>query len=201
MTLKTINFRNKISFDTQKEREVKIMILLLSVLMSSLIFGIALANQNKELFISIYNKISDSENSFFYIFINSFIINSVLLFIIFSSGFSSIGIPAVISVIVIKALSIGSYSAFFVSEYSLTGIGIYMLTLFPSNIITFVLLLLASDYSIMQSIDILHLINDKNEYDGISVRRYIYKNIIISCFMLFAAFTDALLLTLFGKYL
>lgn len=201
MTLKTINFRNRISVDSQQEREVKIMILLIAVFMSSVILGISLTAQNKELFISVYEKNLKEQNPFVEIFFNSLIVNLILLVIIFVSGFSSIGIPAVITVIIIKALSIGSYCTYFVSGYSLTGIGMFLLSIFPSNIIFMVLLLLASDYSIIQSIDILNLINDNNQNEKIRIRRFIYKNIIISVFMLFGALTEALFVSMFGSFI
>ena len=58
MTLKTINLRNRISLDAQQEREVKTMIILLSVFVSALIFGISLSNQNKEIIADVLNNIN-----------------------------------------------------------------------------------------------------------------------------------------------
>ena len=58
MTLKTINLRNRISLDAQQEREVKTMIILLSVFISALIFGISLTNQNKEIIADVFNNIN-----------------------------------------------------------------------------------------------------------------------------------------------
>ena len=75
MTLKTINLRNRISLDVQQEREVKTMIILLSVFVSALIFGISLSNQNKEIIADVFNNINKDSDVFTDIFIKSFFVN------------------------------------------------------------------------------------------------------------------------------
>ena len=200
MTLKTINFRKKLNLESQQEREVKIMIILLSVFFSAIIFGISLTNQNKEFFISIFNNIYYDTKSFTVVLFNSFIINILLLIIIFVSGFSSIGIPSIIFSIVLKGFGIGSCCAYYVSEFGMSGIGMYLLTAFPSNIIYAVALLFSSDFSILQSVDILSLIYEKNQ-NNILLRKYIYKNIIISLIILLGSISESFFIIIFGNLL
>lgn len=198
MTLKTINLRNRISLDAQQEREVKTMIILLSVFISALIFGISLTNQNKEIIADVFNNINKDSEVFTDIFIKSFFTNFILLIIIFIAGFSSIGIPSVMFSIIIKAFCIGCSCACFVSEYGLSGIGVFLLTVFPSNIIYVVTLLLASDLSILQSIDILSLIYEKNQ-NKILIRKYIYKILIFVILILVGAVSESFLHIIFSK--
>ena len=196
MTLKTINLRNRISLDAQQDREVKTMIILLSVFISALIFGISLTNQNKEIIADVFNNINKDSHVFTDIFIKSFFANLILLIIIFIAGFSSIGITAVVLSIVIKAFAIGCSCSFFVSECGLSGIGMFLLTVFPSNIIYVVTLLLASDLSILQSIDILSLIYEKNQ-NKIMIRKYIYKILIFVILILVGAVSESFLYIIF----
>ncbi len=199
MTLKTINFRNRININSGQEREVKIMIILLSIFMSGIIFGIGFTANNSENLINYFDKFIFEDNSFSSVFFNSVLINSLFLIIIFISGFSSIGIPAVILTIVLKGVTIGIFSAILVCQYTLSGIGIYLLSYFPTNIIYAVTLLLSSDYSIIQSMDILSLIYENSFNEKIQIRKFVYKNIVLIFLILIASISDGLLMILFGN--
>lgn len=198
MTLKTINFRNKINLDLQQEREVKIMIILLSVFLSSIIFGISLTTHNKDMMIKIFNSLFNDSDSFLKAFFDSLIINLTLVVIIFISGFSCIGIPTVALPVILKGLGIGSYCAYMVSEFGLSGIGIYLLTSFTPNIIFVVVLLFASDIGILQSVDILSLIYEKNQ-NMVLIRKYVYKNLFLIILIIIGSISEAFFKTVFGN--
>ena len=198
MTLKTINFRSKINLDLQQEREVKIMIILLSVFFSSIIFGISLTTYSKETMINVFNSLFNEADSFLTAFFNSSIINLTFVVIIFVSGFSCIGIPTVVLPVILKGLGIGSYCTYMVSEFGMSGIGIYLLTSFVPNIIFVVAFLFASDIGILQSVDILSLIYDKNQ-NKVLIRKYVYKNLFLIISVIIGSISEAFFKTVFGN--
>lgn len=199
MTLKTVSFRNNIHIENKQEREVKIMIILLSVFIGAIILGVSLAQNNLVFLRNIYFSFYDIDFSFGIIFGNTLIVNLLLFSIVVISGFSIIGCPSVIAVLLLKGFSIGCVCLVLLTEYGLSGIGLYLLIIFPSNIISVVLLLLASEFSIAQSFDIISVIYDRNKEIKIQFRRILYKNMILTFIMIISSLSESLLFMIFGK--
>ena len=200
MTVKTIRIKNKSSAEPSNEREVRLIIILLSLFASAMIFGagsINLTNPSSEIInILEYCLTTKNELSLFKIIFNSFCSNTIPLVLIFLSGFSYIGIPFTIVLFAIKGLSLG-YIAGYLFSVSAKGIGYYLVTIFPANIIYFTILIINVLYSYIMTKDIVLCISDKKKLQGNTLKNYTIRFLIIMLLSVTAALIEGIFTKLY----
>ena len=200
MTVKTIRIKNKSSREPSNEREVRVIIILLSLFASAMIFGagsINLTNPSSETInILEYCLTIKNELSLFKIILNSFCSNTIPLVLIFLSGFSYIGIPFTIALFAIKGLSLG-YIAGYLFSVSAKGIGYYLVTIFPANIIYFTILIINVLYSYIMTKDIVLCISDKKKLQENTLKNYTIRFLIIMLLSVTAALIEGLFTKLY----
>ncbi len=200
MTVKTIRIKNKSSAEPSNEREVRLIIILLSLFASAMIFGagsINLTNPSSEIInILEYCLTTKNELSLFKIIFNSFCSNTIPSVLIFLSGFSYIGIPFTIVLFAIKGLSLG-YIAGYLFSVSAKGIGYYLVTIFPANIIYFTILIINVLYSYIMTKDIVLCISDKKKLQGNTLKNYTIRFLIIMLLSVTAALIEGLFTKLY----
>ena len=193
MTVKTIRIKNKSSADPSNEREVRLIIILLSLFASAMIFGagsINLTNPSSETInILEYCLTTKNEISLFRIIFNSFCSNTIPLLLIFLSGFSYIGIPFTIALFAIKGLSLG-YIAGYLFSVSAKGIGYYLVTILPANTIYFTILIINVLHSYIMTRDIVLCISEKKTIQENALRNYIIRFLIILILSLTASLIE-----------
>ena len=91
--------------------------------------------------------ISKNQNEFVDIIIDSFISNGILMFTNVFLAFSLIGYPLLIWLPCIKGIGLGAFAGYLYSAYKITGLGYYILTVFPGAIVSTVALIIACNDS------------------------------------------------------
>lgn len=197
MTVKAIRIKNRINLTPEKDREVKAMIIMLAVFAATMIIGagsaVFTAEKSDLNNIIVYWLTMRTEWNIAQMFINSLVLSLSLLFVIFVSGFSCIGIPVAVSVPILKGIGTGYIAGYLFSYYSAKGIGYYLLSILPSNIISVACLLTACNYSVFLSNDIAACLSGKKTTNDNFIRSYIYKFFILFIFTSFSALADAIL--------
>ena len=193
MTVKTIRIKNKSATDSEKEREVRIIIILLSLFASAMIFGAGSINltapSSETIKIIEYFLTTKNELSLFQIIFNSFCLNTVTLVLIFLSGFSYIGIPFTLAIFAVKSISLG-YIAGYLFSVSAKGIGYYLVTIFPANTIYFTILIINVLHSYIMTRDIVLCISEKKTIQENALRNYIIRFLIILILSLTASLIE-----------
>lgn len=203
--VRSLNFNLE---NINKSKEIftkkKVFYLLLFIFTIGLMYGsILLQNKSENLFslldiiqqTSAKNKIDDS---FIKIMISSFSSSLIFLFIIFLSGFSSIGQPCPFIILFLKGLSVGSCISYFYLTYSFKGLLYVLIIIIPSTFIVIFTLILSSKESIKLSNLLFNTFLSKNIISIKTLKLYIIKNMILVCFLLVSAFLDGLLAVLFA---
>ena len=194
MTVKAIRIQNRINSTPEKDREVRLIIILLSIFTASMIIGagcINLQNNSSDIIISHYWFSLRNTQNLINVFLNSMSVNIILMFIVFFSGFSCIGMPLSVITLTIKGLGLG-YISGYLFTLSAKGIGYYLINIIPSNIIIVTCLIIITIYSITMSQDITMCISDNKKLPENQIKIYIKKFIIIIVITITACFTDAL---------
>lgn len=193
MTVKAVRIKNILFCVPEKEREVRILILITAVFTASMIVGAGCVNfiDSTSLTEKTINFWLSERNqqTFIQIFINSFIINIMPLSAIFLCGLSCVGFPFVSAIFIIKGLSLG-YIAGYLFSLSAKGIGYYLINIVPANLIFISGLFITTMHSIQMTNDITMCINDKKKLSEKCIRNYIIRFIIIIIITAFASFTD-----------
>ncbi|MBQ8209699.1 MAG: stage II sporulation protein M [Clostridia bacterium] len=180
MKIKTIRFNKKAEFTTEQEKMIKNMIITVALFAAGVIIGAGIMGKGssnvflsdfKSVFTIFINKRTDLK--FYEIFFNSFIINFVFIAAVFCAGLSCIGLPVVISAPVIKGIGYGMLSGYLLTEYSMNGVGYYLLTILPSGVMFMAILLLASSSAWILSKELLAIIFEKKQPDSTAVITYI----------------------------
>ncbi len=96
-------------------------------------------------------------------FIGQFVTNMLLVLLIFSQGFSIIGIPIIYLCAFIKGFQIGFSAALFIFTYQLKGILGIIITLIPQVILDCIPIFIISIISIELCILIIHRVNNGNK--------------------------------------
>ena len=194
MTIKTLNIQNKLNSDMEISREVRTIIILISVFTASMIIGSGSVNlqQNSADIIKFteYWIITRSDLNFLRIIIISFMTNFIFNLIIFISGFNCMGTPLNLILLIIKGLGYG-YTAGYLFTQSAKGIGYYIINIVPANIIFITCIILNITYSIILSGDIRTCISENIKLNENSINNYIKKFIIINIIILFACIIEA----------
>ncbi len=198
MKIKALNFKKFNSLKYESDREVKGLIITLSVFAAAMIIGagtLKYTSENMYEYSDIFNRYITmrSYEKIYTIFLNSVSVNLFFLFLINFAGLSCIGIPFIVLTILIKALGAGFFSGYLFSQFSMSGIGYYLITILPGAVISNAALLFASNNSAFLSADIFSVTLSKKQPDGNIIKNHLKKNIIILILCIIASIIDCVL--------
>lgn len=206
MTIKAVRIKKNISLAPENEREVKIMIIILALFSAGMIIGAGIMKNytaSEDLAVTFKNIFSvftqnRAENSAVKIFFNSLSINIIFIAILFFSGLNLLGIPIVISIPIIRGFGYGMLSGYLINTYKMNGLGYYLLTIFPGNVVAVVALLLSCVTAIIMSSDILSVVFNKKQSDKTITVSYLkhYLFYFVSCIV--ASSIDTILVKIFS---
>lgn len=208
MTIKAVRIKKNIALTQEKEREVKIMLIILALFAAGMIIGASIMKDYtvsddltvtfKNIF-SIFTQ-SRSGNNAATIFLNSFSVNIIFMAVLFFSGINLLGIPIVISMPIIRGLGYGMLSGYLINTYRMNGLGYYLLTIFFGGVIAVITLSLSCMTSIIMSSDILAVVFNKKQADKSAIISYL-KHYLFFFFGCVVASTIDTVLVKFFSYL
>lgn len=140
------------------------------------------------------------ELSAFDIFCSSFASGFIFVFLSFLLSFTAWGMFALPLLCAFKGFGVGLSSAYMFSQYSVTGIGFYILVILPATVLFLFAFLMSLKESFAQSILLLR-VYFSSTYDAFLLRRtktYLFRNCVILIFVAFSAVIDMLLWVLFA---
>lgn len=202
MTIKAFNFKKINSIKNNYDREVKGMIITLALFAAAMIIGAGTLKYTSD-YIGDYTDIFDmyalmrSNEKMYTIFFNSISVNLFFILLINFAGLSCIGIPLTVFIIILKGLGLGYFSGFLFSEFSMSGIGYYLITVLPGAVISNTALLLACNNSAFLSADILAVILSKKQPDENIIKNYLKKSAVIIAICIIASIIDSVLVKAF----
>ena len=203
MKIKTINFKKFHNLDYEKEREVKGLIIAAALFTSGMIIGAGLFRSTPEN-ISEFSEIFDNfiltrtDETVLQLFFNSLIINLTFILISFFAGMSCFGFPITVILPVIKGFGYGVIAGYLFSEYTMSGIGYYLLTILPGGIISNATLLYICNEACFLSADTLMIVLGKKQADKNKTILYVKKILLLIMITVFSSFLDSLLVKAFS---
>ena len=204
MKIKAIRLRKNNELSSEKDREVKGMIIFLALFAAGVIVGAGLFRNGGSETVNELSQIfgtfaSARENQKIYVtFLNSLTINLVFLCLPFIFGLGCVGLPVSVIVTVIKGLGLGVIAGYMFSNFAMSGIGYYLLTIFPGAVIADSLLLLACNCSLFMSADILSVMLSKKQAGANMLTDYLKKYVILLAGTLIASAADSILTKAFS---
>ncbi|MBR3867714.1 MAG: stage II sporulation protein M [Clostridia bacterium] len=198
MTIKAINFKKINSLRNESDREVKGMIITLALFAAAMIIGSGTLKNTSDYigdYSDIFNSyiIMRSDEKIYTVFFNSVSVNLFFILLINFAGLSCVGIPLTVFIILIKGLGFGFFSGFLFSEFSMSGIGYYLITVLPGAVISNTAILLACNNSAFMSADILAVTLSKKQPDENIVKNYLKKSTLITAICIIASIIDSVL--------
>lgn len=203
MTIKAFNFIKINNLKNKNDREVKGMIITLALFAAGMIIGAGLlkytSNNNNE-FITIFNEyaIMRTEQKAFRTFLNSLAVNLFFIFLINFAGLSCIGIPITVFITLIKGIGLGFFAGYLFSQFSMSGIGYYLITVLPGAVVSNTALLLACNSAVFLSADILAIVLIKKQSDENLIKNYLKKNMLLIIICITASMIDCILIKAFS---
>lgn len=203
MTIKAFNLKKINNIKSESDREVKGLIITVALFAAAVIIGAGTLKQS-----SVYaNEYSDffcqylmnrANEKIYTIFFNSISLNLLLLLLINFAGLCCIGIPVLILTVLLKGFGFGFFAGYLFSQFSINGIGYYLITVFPGAVISNTALLIVSNNSVFLSSDILSVSLAKKQADANLIKNYIKQNMIIIAAYIIASIIDCILIKAFG---
>ena len=203
MKINAIKFRKAEIVSRINDREVKGAIILVSMFAAGMIFGAGvwrINNRNTQIAGNLLSELiaMRSDSSFFSIFINGIIFNSVFLLVIIMFGYSCYGSLFAFIVPMIRGVGYGIFSGYLYSEFLMNGIGYYLLTVFPSAVICNTLMILASDTACFSSLDILSVIIGKKQADASMLGKNLRTVVIYIAFLVLSSLLECVTIKAFA---
>lgn len=204
MKIKAIRIKNNIGFSPEKDREIKGMIIAISLFASGMIIGAGILRSGAVDSISDFSYLFDSYTSarasqnILTTFFNSLIVNLLFVGTAFCSGVSCIGLPLSVSLPVIRGLGTGMLAGYLYKNYAMSGIGYYLLTIFPGAVISVSAMLVACNISSFMSVDILATVISKKQPNSKDFTDYMKKYLFILIVTVGASVADCVLTKAFS---
>lgn len=129
---------------------------------------------------------------------NSFFKSAVMLILTYSAGLCAVGTPVIYAVPIISGIGIGAISSHMYSAFSLKGIGYCALMVYPSKVVTTVIMITACTFSSVMSMKMLKTLMIGEE--ELNYRNYNFKYLVLLMFSTVAALIDTVLNLLFAGY-
>ncbi|MBO5935498.1 MAG: stage II sporulation protein M [Clostridia bacterium] len=198
MTIKAFNFKKIKGLKKESDREVKGLIITVSLFAAAMIIGAGtFKNTTAEIsdFTTFFNNYisTRSEQKLYTVFFNSLFFNSIILTVINFAGLSCAGVPVIVFIILLKGLGAGVFSGLLFSQFSINGIGYYLITILPVSVISNSALLMACNDSIFLSADILSVSLAKKQADATIIMNHLKKNIVLLGLCILASALDCIL--------
>lgn len=173
---------------------------------SGLIIGAISGNGNSEIsekiakitttFVS-----SRNDNGLFELIVNSFLSNSLLLFINVFLAFSLIGYPLLIWLPCIKGIAIGAIAGYLYSVYKLTGLGYCILTIFPGAIVSTVALIIACNDSCEYSKNaFMKALRGRGQYEKDETKIYLIRQLVLIGICIVSSIIDSVFSLAFSRF-
>lgn len=203
MTVKAIKLKKLGNLQPEKDREVKGGIIAVALFAAGMIIGSGMLRSETDSIISVV-EIFDSfvaqrlENKVSEILVNSLCVNIVCIILAFVSGCSCIGLPLAVALPVVKGLGTGFLGGYLFSQFAMSGIGYYLLTILPGAVISNSLLIIMCNSACFMSVDILAVVLSKKQPEDCSIKLYIKKFLIILLIASVASLLDCLLAKAFS---
>ena len=203
MKIKTIKFKKSGIIDTEKDREVKGLIIAVALFAASMIIGAGVF-RNESSFTAEFSEIfsnfilARSNESAPELFFNSLSLNLFFIVIANFVGMSCIGFPVAVSLPVIKGFGYGFVAGYLLSKYSMSGFGYYLLTVLPGGILANAALLIICNDACFLSADILAVVLAKKQVDSNIIVNYIKRVLFLIMLTVGASIIDCLLAKAFG---
>ena len=196
MKIETIRIKRNLRISEQNDREVKSAIIIISLFCASMIIGAGIfrindINSFDNIFELIFAK--KSEAPILKLFFNSISVNFTLLFTTFFCGLSCFGLPIISAIPILQGLGYGIIAGFLIKNYSFSGMGYYLLIIFPSALIIVTTTVLSCCNATVSSFDTLSTMFAKSQSDSSKIIHYIRKFLILSGITVIAALIDAIL--------
>lgn len=203
MTIKAFNFKKINTLKNENDREVKGMIITLALFAAGMIIGAGLLKYSLNItddFITIFNEYATmrTKQKAYITFFNSLSVNLLFIFLINFSGLSCIGIPFTVFITLTKSIGIGYFAGYLFSQFSMSGVGYYLLTVLPGAVLSNTALLLAYNSAVFQSADILAIILLKKQSDENLIKNYLKKTAILTIICIIASIIDCVLIKAFS---
>ena len=197
MTIKTIKFKKIGNSDPGKDREVKGLIIAAALFASGMIIGAGLLRStafNNADFASLFENFVQirAEQKIYQSFINTLSLNLIFVFIINFAATSCVGIPLSVVIPVIKGFGTGIIAGYLFSEFTINGIGYYLLTILPGNIFCNTALILACNDACFLSADILATVLSKKQPDINIIKNYLKRNLMLILIIISASLIESL---------
>lgn len=137
----------------------------------------------------------------FDIFCSSFASNFIFLLACFLFSFSAWGMFALPVLCAFRGFGIGVSSVYLFSEYSITGVGFYILVVLPGTVLFLLAFITALKESFTQSINLLRMYFPSKS-DGLLLRHmktFFFRYFVVVVFATFSAVVDMLLWVVFAN--
>lgn len=199
MKIKTIRIKRGYDLPTEKERDVKGIILMLALFAFGMIVGAGLLRSDSSDFIRdfvcVFDAYTDARGSqkIYTVFFHSIAVNFLFLISAFGFGLSCIGLPITVMLPVIKGLGMGIVSGYLFSHFAMSGIGYYLLTIFPGAVLSSSALLLACNSGSFMSMDILATVTGRKTPEAEMIKNYLKQFLILLILTIAGSLVDAIL--------
>ncbi|MEE1010471.1 MAG: stage II sporulation protein M [Acutalibacteraceae bacterium] len=144
---------------------------------------------------------SKNNNSFFDITIDSFISNIMLIIINIFLAFSLIGYPFLVWLPCIKGIGLGAFAGYLYSAYKLSGLGYWILTVFPGAIVSSVALIIACNDSCDYSKNaFMKSLRGRGQFEKDETKIFLVRQLILIGICVISSFIDSVFTFAFSGF-
>lgn len=204
MKVSAIKFSGFKKLNLGQDREVKGAIIAVSVFASGMIIGSGFWNNHvcTDFFLKLFDYFIDvrSRYSFSELFAYELAFNCVFLMCILMTGFSSLGCFVMPVIPFLRGVGYGILSGYLFCEYMMTGIGYYLITVFPSAVIINSVFILTCINSCFSSSDILSVLMMKKQPEESHIRNYLRLSLVYTLLILICTVFDCIIIKAFSVF-
>lgn len=152
-------------------------------------------------FLFLTNLQSRLELSAFEIFSASFASDFIFILLAFLSGLSAWGIFSLSFLCAFKGIGVGISSMYLYSQYSITGIGFYILVVLPGTVLFFFAFICALREAFTQSLALFRILFSSETNLSMSryTKTYLFRNGVVVVFTMFSSVINMILWVLFAN--
>ncbi len=204
MKIKAIKFAGFKKINLGQDREVKGAIIAVAVFASGMILGAGFWNKHisSDFFIKIFDYFVNvrSHNTFNDLFISTLIFNFLFLLCIVVTGLSSVGCFFMPIIPFFRGFGYGILAGYLFCEYMMTGIGYYLMTVFPAAVIINAVFILACINSCFSSADIMSVLMLKKQPEESHIRNYLRLSLVYVLLIFICTIFDCIVIKAFSVF-
>ncbi len=201
MKIKAIKFKGFKKLNIGQDREVKGAIIAVAVFASGMIIGAGFWNNHisSDFFIKIFDYFVKArvQSSFSDLLISTLVFNFTFLFCVIITGFSSLGCFFMPIIPFLRGLGYGILSGYLFCEYMMTGMGYYLITVFPSAVIINAVFILACINSCFSSVDIMAVLMQKKQPEEPHIRNFLRLSLVYVVMIIICTIFDCIIISAF----